>query len=255
MLLLALFRVLTFVLTEDDEIVPPDDFETVYPDEFNSLLNEWFEYNDKVKLKKIVLSVGCAMNEAMNKISGAFEWKLFQYFSTYSLGLSSYVWIPASVEPKLIEAFRTALAIAVRDASDMIPTEVNLLSDFVKNKLENCHLMPENDTRWTELIAKREKEIETIRQVTDESGTTIKYMIFSLQNQPFKLIRLNPQVVTGIWAEQINETVYFEIEDRERGSVQFDQFTLRNIISQSASPPTGYPEVICPVTLSFDDTI
>ena len=75
--------------------------------------------------------------------------------------------------------------------------------------------------------------------------------MFVLQEQNFKLIKINPQVVTGIWAEQINETIYFEVDDRERSTIQYDQFTLRNIISQSVNSPTGYPETVCPITFSF----
>jgi hypothetical protein len=69
------------------------------------------------------------------------------------------------------------------------------------------------------------------------------------------LIALNGESVLGIWAGQIFETMYLKTDDRERTSVQFDQFTLRNIISQSANSPVGYPQTICPVTFSFSNPL
>ena len=67
------------------------------------------------------------------------------------------------------------------------------------------------------------------------------------------MVKINTESVLGIWAGQIFETVYIETDDRERTSVQFDHFTLRNIISQSANSPIGYPEIICPITFSISD--
>ena len=251
MIFIALIRVLTFFISENSYIIVPKDFKPMINKNITEQLTDWFIATDKVDLKNTILSVASVMNEAMNKISGDFDWKLYQYFSSESLDLTMYPWIPCSFYSKLKDAFRLSVGIAVNDAWDLLPPDLESLIQFVKDKINYGNLLPENDIKWTDLVSKKSPLLETLRQSNDDGGVTIKYIMFVLQEQNFKLIKINPQVVTGIWAEQINETIYFEVDDRERSTIQYDQFTLRNIISQSVNSPTGYPETVCPITFSF----
>lgn len=247
-----LVRVLTFVLSEDDEIQLPDDFD--HSENVVRELDDWFYFNHRGQFTAVILSVSRVLfNELLNSYEGmSFPWKLYKYFEGKDLHLSSYLWIPSTVEPKLIKAFRTSISLAVEDVACVLPdSSLEELSNYVRLKIENCHMLPESDPDWMALIDKRTAELETLRLFNDPSEFLIKFMTFKLCEQPFKIVKLNDELVRGIWAEQVVETVFVESDDRERGSIQFDMFTLRNIIAQSANPPAGYPEVICPVTFSF----
>ncbi|OHS93987.1 hypothetical protein TRFO_11476 [Tritrichomonas foetus] len=245
-----LARVLTCVLKENDEIEVPRGFDFPLP---NEEIGEWIHYHEKTEMTPVIMSVTKVMVDAMmnSESSASFGWKLFQYFNGNDLKLSSFSWIPSIIEPKLLDSFRTSVSLAVADVAYTLPDEIEELSTFINLKIGNCHMMPENDPRWADLIDKNATELETLRQFNDPNGVLVKYMMFTLREQPFKIIKLNDENVRGIWAEQVIETVFMESDDRERGSVQFDMFTLRNIISQSANPPVGYPEIICPVTFSY----
>ena len=248
-ILINLIRVLTLVLEEADGIVLPDQYQFIEP---NEEIHEWVQYHCKERMLPVILSISKAILDAMMiESSASFGWKLFQYFEGKDLKLSSYSWIPSNLEQKLLDSFRVTISIAAADIAYTLPDTIEELSQFIKSKIAVCNIMPETDPRWEDLIDMRMPELETLRQFNDPNGVMVKYMIFSLRNQPFRIVKINDELVRGIWAEQIVETVFVESDDRERGSVQFDMFTLRNIISQSTNPPAGYPETICPITFSF----
>ena len=187
----------------------------------------------------------------MNKISGDFEWKLYKYFLAHHMNLENYLWISSSLTQKLITSFRVAISMSVLEVCDMLPETTEEIIELINEKLENCCIMPESDPDWGNLVEKKVPVLETIRQNLEDKELSIRYMIFTRKKQSYKIISLNPELVKGIWASQTQETIFMESTDRERPSIQFDSFLLRNIISQAANAPVGYPEIICPISYSF----
>ena len=251
MILVNLIKAITLVVSEDDEICVPDDFNGNVQEEIASQVDEWISYHNKNNLKREIFAIAMVMIQEMNKISGDFEWKLFKYFSSSLMNLHDYLWIPALLDEKLIRCFRVSVSLAVYDVCGMLPEENDELSAMMEEKLEKVTVMPESESQWMKLVDDREPVLETVRKIQEDNEVAIKYMIFTKREQSFRLVKLNGEAVRGIWAGQTCETVYMESTDRERPSIQYDSFTLRNIISQSANSPVGYPEVICPISYSF----
>lgn len=251
MVIEALFKVLTMIITEEDDIFVPEDFEISLPEEIAEVCTEWIRYQEKTSVARTVAAITQILMDQMEGINGGFEWQIYSMFISKNLNLSQFSWLPASYDQKLIDAFRISISIAVHMVSNDLPDDINELSQYFNDRIVNQHFIPENDPNWKLLIEDRIPELETLRKCSEPNGVTIKYMLFTYCEQKFKLVQLNGESVRGFWAEQTAETMFMETDDRERGSVQFDQFTLRNIISQSANSPVGYPEVICPITYSF----
>jgi hypothetical protein len=136
-------------------------------------------------------------------------------------------------------------------AERLVMNNTEELSKYVSTRLADERFLPETDPRWIQLVLDRVEELETLRKVTDANGLSVRHMRFLYTKQKFQVTELNSDSVIGMWGAQIVETVYLETDNRERMSVQADKFTLRNMISQSANSPIGYPEVVCPLTYSF----
>ena len=253
MLTIALIRVLTLVIDDLDEIGKPDTFTEALPAEIVEDGRHWIALHGKQHLQDQIFGLCHVFLDQMAKVPGGFEWQVYQLFVTHSFDLNSYVWIPSTADEKLIKAFRVSIGIAVHHVVGDLPEDEDELTKYIQDRINNIHFLPEDDPLWADLVFQHVDELETLRQITDENGVTIKHMHFTFCAQNFRMVQLNPESVLGIWAGQIFETVYIETDDRERTSVQFDQFTLRNIISQSANSPIGYPETICPITYSFSD--
>ena len=248
-----LIRALTAAIEQNDEILVPEDFNSSASPEIEEIVFPWIEKRGKNNVKREIMAAAKVMIEEMNKIQGDFEWKLYKYFNSSVAQLHSFLWIPSLVDEKLITCFRIAVSLAVFEASDALPDDDGELASFIEEKVKSNLVLPETDPRWAELVKSRKKQLETMRQLQESDGFSVKYMIFTRKEQQFKLVKINDELVRGIWAGQILETVFFESTDRERASIQFDSFTLRNIITQSANSPVGYPEVICPITFSYSD--
>ena len=255
LLYINLVRALTAVIEAEDEILVPEDFDASLPHEVEEVVIPWIEKRGKSGLKREILSSAKVMINEMNKVQGDFEWKVYKYFNSSVMQLHSYLWIPSLVDEKLILCFRAAVSLAIFEASDALPEDDIELADFVEQKVTSNLILPESDPRWAQLVENREKQLETLRQSQETDGFTVKYMLFTRKEQRYKLVKVNDELVRGIWATQIMETVFIESTDRERASIQFDSFTLRNIISQSANSPVGYPEMICPISFSYSDKL
>ena len=253
MLITSIIRVLTLVIDEFDEIEKPETTSEDFPPDIVDEGRRWMAHNGKEHLEDQIFGLCHVLLDQMAKIPGGFEWQVYQLFVTHSFDLNTYVWVPSTADETLVKVFRVSVGIAVHDVVGDLPEDDDELAKYIRDRINNLHFLPEDDPAWSELVFSHVDELETLRQITDESGVTIKHMHFKYCPQRFKMVHLNPESVLGIWAGQILETVYIETDDRERTSVQFDQFTLRNIISQSANLPIGYPEAICPLTYSFSD--
>lgn len=250
---LELVRCLAVSLEESDDISVPEDLQITLPSDYEKAAIDFIEKTGKTAVKREILAVSQILVNEMNKYQGDFEWKLFKFFSSSTMHLQNYLWIPARVNEKIVASFRSAVSIAVHHAAGTLPDEFDELLDMIKESVTQRHVLPESDPRWAPLIQNKEPELETMRQYQDQDEVSVKYMMFTRRQQKFKVIEINGELVRGIWASEINETVFMESTDRERPSIQFDSFLLRNIIAQSANSPVGYPEIVCPISFSYSD--
>jgi len=252
---LNLIRVLTLSLSESDEILVPEALMEISSNEIIEMAIPWIEYHEKMPMRNQILAIAHVMIEELNAIAGGFDWKVFKYFTSTYMNMQNYLWIPALIDDKLIKSFRFAISLAVFQASDSLPEGIQELSSFILGKINQVNMMPETEALWPKLIENKAKELETLRQLQEPEGMIIKYYRFIRKEQPYQLVQLNGEAVRGIWAGQITETVFLESTNRERSSIQFNFFTLRNMISQSANSPVGYPETVCPVSFSYSNTL
>ena len=63
----------------------------------------------------------------------------------------------------------------------------------------------------------------------------------SLTKLPLYTGQLNAQAVRAIWSNLNLELYYLTNDDEERYSIQAHPNILRNIVTQAADPPLGYP--------------
>eukprot|EP00041_Stephanoeca_diplocostata_P005883 m.70576 g.70576 ORF g.70576 m.70576 type:complete len:345 (-) comp16051_c0_seq16:2557-3591(-) len=73
--------------------------------------------------------------------------------------------------------------------------------------------------------------------------------------QWYKIFRVNPESVRGLWASQQQELLYFRNGDAERGSIQNAKCVLRNLVSQSCDQPVGYPIFISEIDHSYNSAV
>jgi hypothetical protein len=246
----ALFKVLTVILDESDQIESISDWRSYFTAEFVQDGLEWIDAHGKSESTDRIFAVCQVLLSHMSTIAGGFEWQVYQMFIARSFRISTF-WMSPALEAKLILGFRVAIHVAIHLVVGDLGTDVDELTSYIRHSLSDCRFLPEDDPGWSPMVFAHVDCLETLRQTTDDAGLTVKHIRFTYGEHSFKVIQLNRESVMGIWAGQIFETMYIETDDRERTSVQFDQFILRNIISQSANSPIGYPETICPLTYSF----
>eukprot|EP01028_Stygiella_incarcerata_P009140 TRINITY_DN424_c0_g1_i2.p1 TRINITY_DN424_c0_g1~~TRINITY_DN424_c0_g1_i2.p1 ORF type:complete len:1297 (-),score=322.66 TRINITY_DN424_c0_g1_i2:1899-5789(-) len=107
--------------------------------------------------------------------------------------------------------------------------------------------VPDNQSLQEAIGKETADEIFTLRR---HHGGIVAISL-KLNAMQYYSIRVNREGVRGIWAGQQWELVYFENQDSERSSIQQRTRMLRNIVSQSADPPIGYPAFISEVVTSF----
>ena len=65
--------------------------------------------------------------------------------------------------------------------------------------------------------------------------------MLSIQNLSLSFGYLDSECVHGIWSALSLELFYMTNDDEERYSIQAMPNILRNIVTQAADPPLGYP--------------
>ena len=65
--------------------------------------------------------------------------------------------------------------------------------------------------------------------------------LLTMQNLSVSMATINAECVNGLWAALALELYYMTNDDDERYSIQALPLVLRNIVTQAADPPLGYP--------------
>lgn len=70
---------------------------------------------------------------------------------------------------------------------------------------------------------------------------TYRTRVLKLQETPMYVSTLNTECVRAQWANLNFELLYLTNDDDERYSIQAHASLLRNLTTQAADPPLGYP--------------
>ena len=92
----------------------------------------------------------------------------------------------------------------------------------------------------------------SFRHVIDEDqGSDYRILMLIRRQLSFKIIRINPESVRGLWAAQQEELIFIRNLNAERGSIQNSRPVLRNILNSSCDQPIGYPNYVSPILTSY----
>ena len=107
--------------------------------------------------------------------------------------------------------------------------DLNILEDFpnsqvwddiieVTSKTVICH---ENDPKWRQSILNNEPELFSFRHILDEEqGSDYRILMLIRRQLSFKIIRINPESVRGLWAAQQEELIFIRNQNTERKSLE-----------------------------------
>ena len=77
-----------------------------------------------------------------------------------------------------------------------------------------CH---ENDPKWRQSILNNEPELFSFRHILDEEqGSDYRILMLIRRQLSFKIIRINPESVRGLWAAQQEELIFIRNQNTER---------------------------------------
>ena len=96
----------------------------------------------------------------------------------------------------------------------------------------------EADPGWLSCLASSKKFLFTLGLNSEGLYTS---RTLSLLRLPMFTGTVNPECVTSIWSALSFELLYLTNDDEERYSIQAHPNIMRNILTQTASPPLGYP--------------
>eukprot|EP00056_Hartaetosiga_gracilis_P013435 m.221799 g.221799 ORF g.221799 m.221799 type:complete len:1182 (+) comp13846_c0_seq2:74-3619(+) len=100
------------------------------------------------------------------------------------------------------------------------------------------YLGPEGIEWFNALNIKKPKLFSIKRD--GESGELRTHLI-TTQHVPAHIVELNHQAMNGLWLNVSWELLYLTNDDEERYSIQAHKQLLRNLTTQAADPPLGYP--------------
>ena len=88
----------------------------------------------------------------------------------------------------------------------------------VTSKTVICH---ENDPKWRQSILNNEPELFSFRHILDEEqGSDYRILMLIRRQLSFKIIRINPESVRGLWAAQQEELIFIRNQNTERKSLK-----------------------------------
>ncbi|TPX38078.1 hypothetical protein SmJEL517_g00313 [Synchytrium microbalum] len=96
-----------------------------------------------------------------------------------------------------------------------------------------------SSAEWDKAVRHKRKTLFGVSK--DKNGGSLYARVMHLGMQRVALGELNSEVVRGIWANLSFELLYMTNDDDERNSLQAHEGLFRNIITQAADPPLGYP--------------
>eukprot|EP00055_Hartaetosiga_balthica_P015286 m.89021 g.89021 ORF g.89021 m.89021 type:complete len:1158 (+) comp8823_c0_seq1:11-3484(+) len=103
---------------------------------------------------------------------------------------------------------------------------------------ENWYMGSDEGKEWFDAVLQRKKALFSITKSDNEGYRT---HLVTTQAVPIYIVELNHQTMHGLWLNVAWELLYLTNDDEERYSIQAHKQLLRNLTTQIADPPLGYP--------------
>ena len=113
--------------------------------------------------------------------------------------------------------------------------------EFIENitQLDNeWYIGSESEPEWSKSIEQGKKYVFTLGL---NSNKMYSCRTLTLSELPMYLGQLNTACVRAIWSALSVELLYLTNDDEERYSIQAHPNLLRNVVTQAADVPLGYP--------------
>lgn len=136
------------------------------------------------------------------------------------------------------ESLRLAVKLSI---DECVFGEAETVEKFIENLTEllsNWYIGLETDAEWARSIEQSKKYVFSLGFNKDGiySSRTL-----TLAKVPVFTGELNSESVRAIWSALSFELLYLTNDDEERYSIQAHPTALRNIVTQTAALPLGYP--------------
>ena len=110
--------------------------------------------------------------------------------------------------------------------------------DSISELEHDWYIGLETDPEWLSSMVASKNFLFTLG-LNEEGLYTSRTL--SLLKLPLFTGTVNPECVTSIWSALSFELLYLTNDDEERYSIQAHPNIMRNILTQTAAPPLGYP--------------
>ncbi|XP_038071553.1 pecanex-like protein 4 [Patiria miniata] len=139
----------------------------------------------------------------------------------------------------VIKAYRFAFKLAYDQAVLGEAEDLEEISEYLQQYETDYYFGNDSETEWAESVEKGVPQLFSL--VHDASEGVYKGRVLTRQPVMAHIGRLNSEVVRSLWASLNLELLYLTNDDEERYSIQAHPTILRNLTTQAADPPLGYP--------------
>ena len=109
----------------------------------------------------------------------------------------------------------------------------------------------EGDPQWIRAVVSDRPSLFTLRYTPHENNKLYQFVRLNTRYLQMRLIKMNQEVIRGLWASQQQEQVYFQQDLAERASIQNLKCVARNLVNSSMDQPIGYPIYVSPLLTSY----
>ena len=111
----------------------------------------------------------------------------------------------------------------------------------------------EGDPQWIRAVVSDRSSLFTLRYTPYENNKLYQFVRLNTRYLQMRLIKMNKEVIRGLWASQQQEQVYFQQDLTERASIQNLKCVARNLVNSSMDQPIGYPIYVSSLLTSYVD--
>ena len=243
---------------------------------FNSHYSDWIKYclekrnyTQQVDLKTVSV-FGWALSLAGRRVLGnatqqlvdtpfTSMWNISFLHGVYALFKGDYrincpkdEWIFADMDI-LHRVISPALKIALKLQQDHYLTTDegldprSLYHDIITTE-RDIVIAHEGDPQWIRAVVSDRPSLFTLRYTPHENNKLYQFVRLNTRYLQMRLIKMNQEVIRGLWASQQQEQVYFQQDVAERASIQNLKCVARNLVNSSMDQ---YPIYVSPLLTSY----
>ncbi|KAI6650492.1 Pecanex-like protein 1 [Oopsacas minuta] len=245
---------------------------------FNDQYGEWLRYclekRGCIEVDLKVVSVfGWALSLAGRRVLGnatqqnvdtpfSSMWNISFLHGVYALFKGDYrincpkdEWIFADMDI-LRRVISPALKIALKLQQDhYLTTDEGLDSRALYHDIitteRDIVIAHEGDPQWIRAVVSDRPSLFTLRYTPHDNNKLYQFVRLNTRYLQMRLIKMNQEVIRGLWASQQQEQVYFQQDLAERASIQNLRCVARNLVNSSMDQPIGYPIYVSPLLTSY----